>query len=136
MEPRFSVDTTIDADIQYEASKSLMPRYVQLLTWVCFGLSVVLLGIMVWQYVMTKNTMHLVLALLLVLVVGYALFNQLRGPRTALRRWQQNIQSKYGSNALHLHTDFYDRVFHHHGAARDGASVPPALRPPAVVLCE
>lgn len=29
-------------------------------------------------------------------------------PRTALRRWQQNIQSKYGSNALHLHTDFYD----------------------------
>ena len=42
-----SVDTTIDADIQYEASKSLMPRYVQLLTWVCFGLSVVLLGIMV-----------------------------------------------------------------------------------------
>ena len=83
MESRFSVDTTIDADIQYEASKSLMPRYVQLLTWVCFGLSVVLLGIMVWQYVMTKNTMHLVLALLLVLVVGYALFNQLRGPRTA-----------------------------------------------------
>ena len=80
MESRFSVDTTIDADIQYEASKSLMPRYVQLLTWVCFGLSVVLLGIMVWQYVMTKNTMHLVLALLLVLVVGYALFNQLRGP--------------------------------------------------------
>ena len=66
MESRFSVDTTIDADIQYEASKSLMPRYVQLLTWVCFGLSVVLLGIMVWQYVMTKNTMHLVLALLLV----------------------------------------------------------------------
>ena len=143
---------TIDADIQYEASKSLMPRYVQLLTWVCFGLSVVLLGIMVWQYVMTKNTMHLVLALLLVLVVGYALFNQLRGPRTALRRWQQNIQTKYGSNALHLHTDFYDltlaqtlqengevldrRLFHHHGAARDGASVPPALRPPAVVLCE
>ena len=108
MESRFSVDTTIDANIQYEASKSLMPRYVQLLTWVCFGLSVVLLGIMVWQYVMTKNTMHLVLALLLVLVVGYALFNQLRGPRTALRRWQQNIQSKYGSNALHLHTDFYD----------------------------
>lgn len=108
MEPKFSVDTTIDADIQYEASKSLMPRYVQLLTWVCFGLSVVLLGIMVWQYVMTKNTMHLVLALLLVLVVGYALFNQLRGPRTALRRWQQNIQTKYGSNALHLHTDFYD----------------------------
>ena len=116
------------------------------------ALSVVLLGIMVWQYVMTKNTMHLVLALLLVLVVGYALFNQLRGPRTALRRWQQNIQTKYGSNALHLHTDFYDltlaqtlqengrgprcRVFHHHGAARDGASVPPALRPPAVVLCE
>ena len=49
-----------------------------------------------------------VLALLLVLVVGYALFNQLRGPRTALRRWQQNIQTKYGSNALHLHTDFYD----------------------------
>ena len=90
MESRFSVDTTIDADIQYEASKSLMPRYVQLLTWVCFGLSVVLLGIMVWQYVMTKNTMHLVLALLLVLVVGYALFNQLRGPRTALRRWQEN----------------------------------------------
>ena len=89
MESRFSVDTTIDADIQYEASKSLMPRYVQLLTWVCFGLSVVL-------------------ALLLVLVVGYALFNQLRGPRTALRRWQQNIQTKYGSNALHLHTDFYD----------------------------
>ena len=42
MESRFSVDTTIDADIQYEASKSLMPRYVQLLTWVCFGLSVVL----------------------------------------------------------------------------------------------
>ena len=71
MEPKFSVDTTIDADIQYEASKSLMPRYVQLLTWVCFGLSVVLLGIMVWQYVMTKNTMHLVLALLLVLVVGF-----------------------------------------------------------------
>ena len=31
MESRFSVDTTIDADIQYEASKSLMPRYVQLL---------------------------------------------------------------------------------------------------------
>ena len=118
MESRFSVDTTIDADIQYEASKSLMPRYVQLLTWVCFGLSVVLLGIMVWQYVMTKNTMHLVLALLLV----YAAYGARtdaesltaapvctgRGPRTALRRWQQNIQTKYGSNALHLHTDFYD----------------------------
>ena len=38
------------------------------------------------------------------------------GPSARLRRlwradgrsWQQNIQSKYGSNALHLHTDFYD----------------------------
>ena len=46
MESRFSVDTTIDADIQYEASKSNMLSYVQLLTWVCYGISDEMLDLM------------------------------------------------------------------------------------------
>ena len=73
----------------------------------CFGWQLVLGLCASWSVPLLCAGL-VVLALLLVLVVGYALFNQLRGPRTALRRWQQNIQSKYGSNALHLHTDFYD----------------------------
>ena len=66
----------------------------------CFGWQLVLGLCASWSVPLLCAGL-VVLALLLVLVVGYALFNQLRGPRTALRRWQQNIQTKYGSAGVH-----------------------------------
>lgn len=108
MEPKFLVETTIDAEIQLEASRGVMPKATRILSYICIGITVVLLGVMIWQYVLTRNSTHLLLTVLLAVVLAATLFNQIRGPRSALKRWQTSIQNEYGVNALHLRTEFYE----------------------------
>lgn len=108
MEPKFVVETTINTDCQLEASRGVMPKATRVLNYVCIGITVILLGVILWQYIATREKGHLILLLVLIAVFGLLALNQIRGPRTALKRWEQSIRQRYGTNALHLRTEFYE----------------------------
>lgn len=109
LEPaKFVVKTTLCAESQLEASKKLVPKVTQYISFVGIGLIVVLLGLTIWQYVTTKATDRLYMAGLLVLVLAFFVYSRLSNDKRALKRWESDLQRRYHSNALHLTTEFFD----------------------------
>ena len=63
LEPaRFVAKTTLNAQMQLEASKQLAPKFGMVTSIIGIGLMVVLLGITVWQYFTTKANDRLLMA--------------------------------------------------------------------------
>ncbi|MDR0889689.1 MAG: hypothetical protein LBM28_03455 [Oscillospiraceae bacterium] len=110
MEPQFIVNTTIDAPCQLEASRALASKFSKNLTYIFFGLIVIILGVVVWQYILNPNTSSLSTMLILVLAIGFLLYTHFRAPKTALRRWEQGLLSRFGTTAMHVRTEFFDKI--------------------------
>lgn len=106
--PKFSVNTVIDAAIQQEASEAVASKSAKYVSYGCLALVVLSLGLLIWQYVVTKSTMNLMMVLLCVLVIVYLVYSQITMPKKALARWEASIQRSFGSKELHLTTEFYE----------------------------
>lgn len=105
--PCFSVNTVIDADLQMEASKALARKSTKIVSYVCFALVVASLGVLLWQYFMTKESINLIMSGLVVLALVYLCYSYFSLPKRALRRWEESVLRAYGSRELHLCTEFY-----------------------------
>lgn len=105
--PKFVVKTTLNVDTQLEASRALMPKFARLLTYFCMGIAAVMLVVLVWQYFATKNSSNLMLAAVLALMLVYLLYSQFSAPKKALQRWESDMQSRYGTNEMHLTSEFF-----------------------------
>ena len=77
-------------------------------SWVTFQNLAVLLGISLWQYFTTFATDRLVMAGVLVLVIAFLIYSRLTAPKKALKRWESGMRRSYGTDALHLTTEFFD----------------------------
>lgn len=106
--PKFSVNTVIDASIQKEASEAVASKNAKFVGYGCIALVVVALGLLIWQYVVTRSTMGLMMTLLCVLVIVYLVYSQITMPKKALARWEASILRSFGSKELHLTTEFYE----------------------------
>ena len=94
--------------MQLEASKQLAPKFGMVTSIIGIGLMVVLLGITVWQYFTTKANDRLLMAGVLVLVIAFLIYSRLSAPKKALKGWETKLRRTYGTDALHLTTEFFE----------------------------
>lgn len=106
--PKFSANTVINAAIQQEASETVASKNAKFVSYGCIALVVVALGLLIWQYVVNRTTMGLMMVLLCVLVIVYLIYSQITMPKKALERWEASILKSFGSKELHLTTEFYE----------------------------
>lgn len=105
--PIFSCRTLLNAQTQQEAAQALAPRYLKFVNYTCFGLCVVMFGLLLWSFFAQGNTFNLVLAVVVLLVAAYQLYSHFRLPQKMLTQWEENMRKKFGTDALHLTTEFY-----------------------------
>lgn len=107
-EPLFIVNTTIDAAAQAEASEVAGGKKSKILGWGMIGLCaaalIYILTICIVYQAWKQNIFGLV-ALSLMFV--YAIYSQKALPKKVVKRWEENLIRRYGTNALHLTTEFY-----------------------------
>ena len=111
MTPKFVADTSIDVKCQKEASLGAIPRAFRWVTLLCCGITVILLGVTVWQYIVNRSTTNLLMMLLLIAAAAYLAYSQFFGPKKALRDWEEGVIKAYGVSALKVHIEFYELTF-------------------------
>lgn len=121
--PRFTVKTTLNAKMQYEASRALTPKYAQITVWVCIGLAAVMFCLSLVQFFRTKETNNLLMAGILAFLLLYLFYAQISSPKKALRRWEDNLRRSFGTNELHLTTEFFKLNLAQSLAERDDVTV-------------
>lgn len=105
---RFTAKTTLNAAVQLEASKALAPKAGIVASFVGIGLMVAMLGITLWQYFTEFSRDRLLMAGILVLMIAFLTYSRLAAPKKALRRWEAGMLRSYGTDALHLTTEFFE----------------------------
>ena len=106
--PKFSANTVINAAVQQEASETVASKNAKYVSYGCIALVVVAFGLLIWQYVVNRTTMGLMMVLLCALVIVYLVYSQVTMPKKALARWEASIERSFGSKELHLTTEFYE----------------------------
>ena len=106
--PKFSANTVINAAVQQEASETVASKNAKYVSYGCIALVVVAFGLLIWQYVVNRTTMGLMMILLCALVIVYLVYSQVTMPKKALARWEASIERSFGSKELHLTTEFYE----------------------------
>lgn len=108
--PRFSVETSLDVSLHEEANKAMASRGGRVLFAVCLAMLASYLGISVWQLIVTRSTSAWLSIAVCLLAGGLLIYSRLFGQKRALQKWEAQIQAAFGTNALHLTTEFYDLV--------------------------
>lgn len=105
--PRFVINTVINAEVQHEVSKAVMPKSSKIMTIACFVMLAAAMVFLVYQYA-AKGIGSPMMIGLVGLAFVYLVYNQLTMPKKALKRWEEQMIKTYGSPELHLTTEFYD----------------------------
>lgn len=106
--PRFVVKTNLNAAVQMEASKALAPKYANVTSLAGIGLLVVLLVFTIVQYFTLQSNDRLFMAALLIAVIAFLLYSRYSAPKRALKRWEANMRRSFGTDAMHLTTEFFE----------------------------
>ncbi len=106
--PKFVIETTLNAEMQLEASTALAPPFAKYINYICIGLSAVMTGILVWRYFNGGTNGDLIMAALPLIAIGYLLYTMFASPKKALRRWEDNMRKSFGSPEAQLVTEFYE----------------------------
>lgn len=110
-EALFQVETVLNVQTQLEASNAVRGKLMDLVSWGCMGICVVLLGLLTWQYFTAEirdNSLLLLIAVLL-FSLGMFLYNKFIGQKKSMKRWEDSLVRQYGSPELHLSTEFFER---------------------------
>lgn len=107
LKPQFSINTTLDAQVQLEASTTLQPKSMKYLNFVLYGLVGVMMIVLLWQFIVSKSTSNLLMMGILALMLVFMLYNRFVTPKKAMIRWEDNLRRQFGTNALHLTTEFF-----------------------------
>lgn len=106
---RFVVETELNGAMQLEASKALnSTKLLKIMNYVCYALCAVMAGGLVVSYFSTGNKTSLMMAIMMLLMLAYMIYSRSAMPKRAIRRWEDSIYKAYGSNSLHLCTEFYE----------------------------
>ncbi len=105
--PKYVVKTTLDAQMQYDASQAVQSKGMQIFGYICMALCFCMFVALIVIYFIDKNPSNLFMAALLLLTFAYFLYSKFTMPKKAMARWESDIQRSYGSPALHLTTEFY-----------------------------
>lgn len=110
MNPKFVVKTTINAECQKEASEGLTTKATKILSIVITGFLVILFAVAVWQYIAFPENRNLFFVVIPFFALVYVAYLKFYAPKTQLRRWEESIARTFGTNCLHVQTEFYDLI--------------------------
>ncbi|MGM9599465.1 MAG: YcxB family protein [Faecousia sp.] len=105
--PIYTCQTLLNVQTQQEASQALTPKYMKYVVFVCFGLCIVMFGLLLWAYLVGGAVINLVLALLVLAVGAYLAYSHFNTPKKMLVQWEENMKKNFGTSELHLTTEFY-----------------------------
>jgi len=107
--PKYVVKTTLDANMQLDASNAVQGKGFKIFTYVCMALCVGMFIALIVIYFNDKNPSNLFMAALLLLTIAFLIYNKYSMPKKSMARWEMSINRTYGTKALHLTTEFYER---------------------------
>lgn len=105
--PIYTCRTVLDVQMQKEATEAAKPKYSKYLNYICFALCAVMFGMLLWAYIGGRQPLNLILALLVLAVGFYLVYSQFAMPKKMLVQWEENLRRNFGTNALHMTTEFY-----------------------------
>lgn len=108
LQPKFVVETTLNAKVQLDASKAVQTKAANVLSYVCIGLCAVMSVALIVLYFTNRNTTNLVLGAVMIAAVAFMIYNKYSMPKKYAIQWEQNISKTFGSNELHLTMEFYE----------------------------
>lgn len=109
-DPLFVCKTSIDINTQMEATKVAMGKTNLIANLVLYGMCFLMAASMIYDSIVNQDWQKNAFMLILVGgVVIFTLISRVRSPRKTMERWESAIMSKYGTKALHLTTEFYER---------------------------
>ncbi|MBP3413535.1 MAG: YcxB family protein [Oscillospiraceae bacterium] len=107
--PLFVCQTVIDVNAQMEASKAAMGKTNLISNLVMYGMCLIMAAYMVMDSIQNDHWKQNALMLgLIALVAVFVFFSRNNAPKKAMARWEEAIIKKYGTNSLHLTTEFYE----------------------------
>lgn len=107
-QPKFVVETTLNADMQEEAVQVVQSKGVQIFGYICMGLCVVMFIALLVLFFTTKNSGNLFYAAIMLFALAYMLYSKYVAPKKQRARWEDGIMRAFGTKELHLTTEFYD----------------------------
>lgn len=110
IEPNFVVETTLDAKVQLEASRALMPKASKIMAYALAGILLVLVIVLAVTYVQTGDSSNLVQIVIALAALGIFSYLQIFGTKISMRRWEKQMLAQYGTASLNLVTEFYDNT--------------------------
>ncbi len=106
--PRFVVKTTLNAQLQLEASTALAPKSAKWLTYICLVLVAAMAGFCVYVYVTTRSSTYLFYSVLMLMVGAFLAYQKFLMPKVSLKKWEQSMLARYGTRELHLTLEFFE----------------------------
>lgn len=108
-QPQFVVETTLDAQMQEEASLAVMTKTANILSYIIYAVcGAMLIYLLVDSIMYTHWKENAIMMVLHAALLVYFLYSQKTGRKKALKRWEENLIRNYGTPALHLTTEFYE----------------------------
>lgn len=110
-QPLFVCNTVVDIHSQEEATGIAMKQKLKTANLVVYGLCLLMAVYLVIDTIRTGDLIkNLILLVLTAALLIYILISRKTAPKKALLKWEMAIRRKYGSNGLHLTTEFYERT--------------------------
>lgn len=107
--PRFVVRTTLDVNMQLEATNAVQGKGFLIFSYLCMGLCACMMIAMIVLYFVQKNPTNLMMAALMALALAFLIYNKFSAPKKAMANWEASIERSFGSKSIHLVTEFYER---------------------------
>ena len=107
--PLFVAKTVLNGESQLEATNATTAKSAAVMSYVILGLCVAMFIALVVSFIMKQDAGNLVMGALLLLCIGFVIYNKTAAPKKAVQRWEGELIRAFGKPELNLITEFYDR---------------------------
>ena len=106
--PIFVARTVLDGDSQLEGTKTTTGKSAAIVSYAMIALCAVMIVALIVAFFTSKNSSNLLMAGLLLLCMGFVIYNMKIAPKKAVQRWENDMIRMVGEPRVHLLTEFYD----------------------------
>ena len=106
--PLFVVKSVLDGEAQLEATNATTGKSAAIMSYIILGICIAMFVTLTVLFFLYKDTGNLVMAVVLLLCIGFVIYNKKVAPKKAVQRWETDLIRIVGEPRLHLVTEFYE----------------------------
>ncbi len=106
--PKFVVRTTLNVNMQLEATDAVQSKGFHIFSFACMGLCAAMFIALIVLYFIDKSSSNLFMAAIVLLALAFLIYNKYSMPKKSMARWEAGIERSFGTKELHLNTEFYE----------------------------